>query len=171
VRAARFLASSRFRLTLLACFLAVVLCTGMGAIAAIRVALLVLYGACLITEVSRTGPKILGITSVACGMLINLAFLVPLGGLDARHSVFALCVAEAVGVVVTGSWIAGGIFAIRTSRSPNRAIGFLSLVLILSPGVLQYMDHFQYVVLTNLQFEWWHVRPFDSLCEWLWFGA
>jgi hypothetical protein len=158
VRAARFFSSSRFRLTLLACFLAVALCTGTRAITAIRVALLVLYGACLITEVIRTGPKILGITSVACGMFINLAFLVPLGGLDARHSVFALCVAETAGVFVTGSWIAGGLFAIRTSRSPNRAIGFLSLVLILSPGVLQYLDHLQDVVLTSLQFEWWNSR-------------
>ena len=146
------------------------LSVGMGFAPVIRIGLSIGYVFGILVQLRDTGPRTEGVISCACAAIFNLIPFLPIGFGHHEPSFVEQFAAEAAGVVLFGIWLTFAILAIRTRRGPNRAIGALSLLSVISPGILGYLDHCQYLVLSFLGFEWWHIRPFDCLAQLLWFS-
>lgn len=143
---------------------------GLGFAIVLRLALLVGYFSCLLFLFRYKGPKTEGIISCACAAIFNL---IPFLLGSCRHQepcIAALYIGEVICATIFILWIAFAIIAIITRITPNYMIGCLSLLAIVSPGILLYLDHIQYLGCTLLGFEWWHIRPFYALHSVLWFS-
>ncbi|HBO43098.1 MAG TPA: hypothetical protein DD670_04025 [Planctomycetaceae bacterium] len=137
----------------------------------IRIAAVTGYIVLIAAQLRHPGPKLRGVVSVACAAAFNvlpfLADFVVVSG--QRLSPAAETVAEVVALVIFLMWILFALLAIRHAQHPNRTLGWLSLLLVLSPGILDHLDHFQYRACSLLRIEWWHFRPFAWLMDVLWF--
>ena len=146
------------------------LCVGMGCVAAIRTAVFVGYASAILAVLRKSGPRTLGVLSCTCAGILNLAVFLRFGNSHIEPSHVEQIVAETAGIVLFGIWITCAVLALRSRRDPNRAIAGLSVLLVISPGILGELDRSQYVVCSWLGIEWWHFRPFGYLMEVLWFS-
>jgi len=146
------------------------LCVGLGVGPAMRIGLAIAYVAYLVVQLWRPGRKTEAIVSLASAVILNVIVLFRLGAGQHEPSLPVQVAAEGVVIVVFGTWILFAVRAARTLPPANRAIGGLSLLLLVTPGVLRYLDHCQYLTLSLIGVEWWHVRPFDSLAQFLWYS-
>lgn len=170
-----YLAESRFStkswlLLLTIGSIASALCVGSGFAPAIRIGLAIAYVACVVVQLWRPGRKMEGIVSLASAVILNVIVLLRLGAGHHEPSLPAQVAAEGVGMILFGTWILFAVLAVRTLPTANRAIGGLSLLLLITPGVLGYLDHYQCLMRSPMGIEWWHVRPFDSLAQCLWYS-
>lgn len=146
------------------------LCVGMGWVAAIRTAVFVGYASAILAVLRHPGPRTEGALSCTCAGIFNLVLFCRFGNSHIERSFTEQLVAETAGIVLFGIWIVCALLAVRSRRYPNRAIGGLSLLSVISPGILGQLEYFQYIVCSWLGIEWWQVRPFGYLMEVLWFS-
>jgi len=150
-------------IVLIACF---------GIVATVRLVAIIAYLAVVGAQVSRQGPKLEGLVSVGLAVLFNLPLLIPIRvlGSTGHHepSLESQQIAEALGLILLVLWMASAVIAIRSRRQPNRALGWLALGAVWTPGLLAYLDHCQYLVCARVGIEWSRFRPCEILMHWLW---
>jgi hypothetical protein len=141
----------------------------LGFIPAIRIGWSIGYLLCIFVALSQKGQKLEGCLSFACVISLNL---IPFYYFRRDHiaSFGEYVFIETTSMFSFAMWLFFAILAIRMRRTPNRVIGFMSLISIISPGILDYMDTLQADIFTWMGYEWWHVRPFQAIADFLWYS-
>jgi hypothetical protein len=124
--------------------------------------------ACLFWQFSKPGPKLDG--GIAIGAVCAMHVWAFLGTLAIGPYQLIGYSAIILGEALLVTWLAFSVIAIRRWQTPDRTIGFFSLVLLLSPGVLWFLADFQTGLYEVCGFHksWDDPCLFLMRCLWLW---
>jgi hypothetical protein len=133
------------------CVMVCVLCVfNIGSISAIRIALVTGYVVCIFVVQSQKGPKLEGSVSCVCILLLHLTFPIFRMTCGQYLSLLENFFREAALLLFFLSWAICAVLSIKKWQYPNCVLGFLSIVSIISPGVLTYFFHIKYIILSAL---------------------
>jgi len=121
----------------------------------------------IIWQLRHKGRSLEGLLSVAAFTLIVILFEQTRGREEPTD--FAFYTLNILLLILFVVWFACAVSAIRTGQRPNRGLGALSLLCLLSPYCLIYLTHWQFLIYTFFDVQdSWRFRPMDDLLYFLW---
>ena len=144
------------------------LCVGAGWLAALRVGLAVGYFVAVVFSLSRRELGAAAVLSCGAAAVLHILVFLPRGIMPRQLPVAGKYVTECVGLLLFGIWLVAGVLAIWWRGAGGRRVAWVPLAAVISPGILNYLDHAQFLACSLCQIEWWHIRPFAAIARVLW---